>query len=91
MCSRRTGRSRPGGWGRSSTLSSGRSGEILRQAGLYTELDRDVLGQFLVARSGGSGRTGWPPPPSGPGTRSWLRSGRLSRAPISGSAGSAPR
>ena len=25
-------------------------GEILRQAGLYTELDRDVLGQFLVAR-----------------------------------------
>ncbi len=50
MCSRRTGRSRPGGWGRSSTLSSGRSGEILRQAGLYTELDRDVLGQFLVAR-----------------------------------------
>ena len=25
-------------------------GEILRTAGLYTELDRDVLGQFLVAR-----------------------------------------
>ena len=25
-------------------------GEILRMAGLYTELDRDVLGQFLVAR-----------------------------------------
>lgn len=25
-------------------------GEILRQAGLYAELDRDVLGQFLVAR-----------------------------------------
>lgn len=25
-------------------------GEILRQAGLYSELDRDVLGQFLVAR-----------------------------------------
>ena len=25
-------------------------GEILRQAGLYTELDRDVLGQFLVVR-----------------------------------------
>lgn len=25
-------------------------GEILRQAGLYTELDRDVLAQFLVAR-----------------------------------------
>lgn len=25
-------------------------GELLRQAGLYTELDRDVLGQFLVAR-----------------------------------------
>ncbi len=25
-------------------------GEILRQAGLYTELDRDVLGQMLVAR-----------------------------------------
>ena len=25
-------------------------GEVLRQAGLYTELDRDVLGQFLVAR-----------------------------------------
>ena len=24
--------------------------EILRRAGLYTELDRDVLGQFLVAR-----------------------------------------
>lgn len=25
-------------------------GEILRNSGLYTELDRDVLGQFLVAR-----------------------------------------
>lgn len=25
-------------------------GEILRTTGLYTELDRDVLGQFLVAR-----------------------------------------
>lgn len=25
-------------------------GEILRLAGLYTDLDRDVLGQFLVAR-----------------------------------------
>lgn len=25
-------------------------GEILRQAGLYTELDRDVLAQFLVSR-----------------------------------------
>lgn len=25
-------------------------GEILRRAGLYTELDRDVLGQFLVSR-----------------------------------------
>lgn len=25
-------------------------GEILRRSGLYTDLDRDVLGQFLVAR-----------------------------------------
>ena len=25
-------------------------GEVLRQAGLYTQLDRDVLGQFLVSR-----------------------------------------
>ena len=25
-------------------------GEILRQAGLYTELDRDVLGQYFLAR-----------------------------------------
>ena len=25
-------------------------GEVLRQAGLYAELDRDVLGQFLVSR-----------------------------------------
>ena len=31
-------------------LSPREIGEILRQAGLYTELDRDVLGQFLVAR-----------------------------------------
>ena len=48
MCSRRTGRSRPGGWGRSSTLSSGRSGRSCARPAFTRS--RDVLGQFLVAR-----------------------------------------
>ena len=46
-------------------------GEILRTAGLYAELDRDVLAQYFVCRERCSTPTSWPPRPSGIRTRSW--------------------
>ena len=64
-------------------------GEILMAAGLYSELDRDVLGQYFWPGSGGSGRTSWPPRRYGTKTRTWLRSGPAHRIPISARPGSA--
>ena len=61
-------------------------GEILRAAGLYAELDRDVLGQYFL-----SGRTRKPVRLSGRGMRSWPGSGPASRAPTSNRPGVARR
>ena len=70
-------------------VSPGVSGDRRNSAagGLYAELDRDVLGQFLVSETAGCGPTSWLPPPSGPRMRSWPVSGPECRAAISSSAG----
>ena len=58
-------------------------GEILLAAGLYTELDRDVLGQISIPVTAGFGQTKRRLRPSAKATKSWPGNGPASRAPIS--------
>lgn len=58
-------------------------GEILRTAGLYAELDRDVLAQYFVCRERWLHADKLAAKPSGIRMRSWPRNGPASSPPIS--------
>lgn len=58
-------------------------GEILRTAGLYAELDRDVLAQYFVCRERWLHADKLAAKASGIRTRSWPRNGPASSPPIS--------